>query len=109
LSENDRIKERLSEEDLTMSNNRLNDFGMNHDGHQHNKLKIELELEPNERLLRIILEIPDDAGVLVDDLPEDYMDESFFEEELLIREREMQLFTKVLHYNNLKYRVETVL
>lgn len=87
--------------------NRLHSYGFDGEYEEEEPL-IAVELNANERLLRLILEMPDEEGVLEDDLPEDFEGEPFLEHALIIREREYETFVKVLHYNKTRYRVETL-
>lgn len=67
-----------------------------------------VELKANERLMRMVLELQDEEGLLDDDLPEGFEGEAFIEQPLVIREREFNVFVKVLHYNNIRYRIEPI-
>jgi hypothetical protein len=71
------------------------------------KPMLTVQMNPNERLLRIVLEIPDESGLLEEeDLLDEFDGEAFVEHALVVREREFETFTRVLHYNNMRYRVE---
>lgn len=70
--------------------------------------QLEIGLNPKERLLQLTLELADQMGLLDDDLPADFVGEAFIEEGIVIREREFDTFVKVLHYNNIRYRVQTL-
>lgn len=88
--------------------NRLHPYGFNDEYEEQPEQLITVELNANERLLRLILEMPDEDDILEDDLPEDFEGEPFIEHALIIREREYETFVKVLHYNKTRYRVETL-
>lgn len=51
----------------------------------------------------------DEAGLLDDELPDGFEGERFIEQEIVIREREYKSFVKVLHYNDINYRVKTLI
>lgn len=91
--------------------NRLNNFGFDNvpdEPEQPTGPAIEVDLKKRERLMRITLEMPDHDGLLDDDLPEEFEGEAFIEEDIFVREREFETFVKVLHYNKIRYRVETL-
>lgn len=74
------------------------------------EVPITVEVNQNERLMRITLEMPDDLGLLdeEDEFPEELEGEIYLEEKFIVREREFETFVKVLHYNRMRYRVETI-
>lgn len=91
--------------------NRLNNFGFNdfpEEPEQPKPQPISVDLKPNERLMKVTLEMPDHHGLMDDDLPDDFDGEAFLEEDFIVREREFEAFAKILHYNRMRYRVETV-
>lgn len=89
--------------------NRLKNFGFHEeDPKKPESPQIKLELKPYERLLKLTLEIPDVFGLWDAHLPEQFQGEAFIEHPVYIREREFEAFVKVLHYNRLPYRVETI-
>lgn len=67
-----------------------------------------IKLKEGERLLQLTLELSDIYGLVQDDLPDGFEGEAFIEHPLVIREREFNNFVKVLHYNNIRYRIEPI-
>jgi hypothetical protein len=91
--------------------NRLNNFGYDNIPEEPEKPTgppITVDLKEHERLMKITLEMPDENGFLDDDLPDEFDGEGFLEEEIFVREREFDAFVRVLHYNKMRYRVETL-
>jgi hypothetical protein len=88
--------------------NRLNNFGFNDAPEEPQESPIKVDLKKNERLMKITLEVPDHDGLLDDELPEEFVGEAFIETNIAVREREFETFVKVLHYNKIRYRVETL-
>lgn len=88
--------------------NRMNDYFEAPEDFPEEKPSITVEVDQNERLMKITLEMEDQHGLLDDDLPEGFDGDAFIEEVLFVREREFETFVKVLHYNCLRYRVETL-
>lgn len=67
-----------------------------------------IEMEKNERLLCIVLEMDDEDGLIDPEVSEDFDTEPFIEQQFFVREREFESFVKVLHYNQMRYRVTTL-
>lgn len=92
--------------------NRLNNFGFNdipEEPQEPEAPPINIDLKKGEHLMRITLEVPDHDGLLDDHLPEEFIGEAFIETNIAVRERELASFVKVLHYNKIRYRVETLI
>jgi hypothetical protein len=88
--------------------NRLENFGFDDIQEAPQTPPIKIDLKKNERMMKITLEMADQSGLLDDDLPEGFEGEAFIEEDIFIREREYLTFVKVLQYNRIRYRVETI-